>query len=270
LFFTPDVLLDIIKTSENMVKEGFLSGNLNTFRREMDDLFRPNFRDDAMMLFRNRSEAGKRLAERLSGYGSGENAVVLALPRGGVPIGYEVARALRSPLDVLIIRKIGCPGNPELAAGAISETGMEVYNADVMAMFQVSREYLVREADRQREEIARRAAHYRSGKGLTPLAGKIVVLVDDGVATGATMKTAIATLKGEAIHKLVVALPVAPPSTAEEIRPTVDEWICLETPERFGAVGDFYADFSQVSDEEVIRLLREADRNYREAAGNLP
>jgi putative phosphoribosyl transferase len=220
-----------------------------------------------MRLFRNRREAGTLLAERLIHYGSRENVVVLALPRGGVPIGCEVAEALRCPLDVLIIRKIGCPGNPELAAGAVSETGVEVYNEDVLAMYQIPREYLAREVERQRAEIARRAARYRSRTELTPLAGKIVILVDDGVATGATMKAAIATLKEEPLQKLVVALPVAPPSTAEEIRSTVDEWICVQTPERFGAVGNFYADFSQVTDEEVIRLLREADRLYREAGG---
>lgn len=210
------------------------------------------------------------LAEQLIHYGSRENVVVLALPRGGVPVGYEVAGALRSPLDVLIIRKIGCPGNPELAAGAVSETGVEVYNEDVLAMYRIPREYLVTEVKRQREEIARRAVRYRSGKGLIALTGKIVILVDDGVATGATMNASIATLREEPLQKLVVALPVAPPSTAEEIRRTVDEWICVQTPERFGAVGNFYADFSQVSDEEVIRLLREADRNYRETAGDLP
>ncbi|MBE0598073.1 MAG: phosphoribosyltransferase [Desulfuromonadales bacterium] len=223
-----------------------------------------------MRLFMNRREAGMLLAEQLIHYGSRENVVVLALPRGGVPVGYEVAGALRSPLDVLIIRKIGCPGNPELAAGAVSETGVEVYNEDVLAMYRIPREYLVTEVKRQREEIARRAVRYRSGKGLIALTGKIVILVDDGVATGATMNASIATLREEPLQKLVVALPVAPPSTAEEIRRTVDEWICVQTPERFGAVGNFYADFSQVSDEEVIRLLREADRNYRETAGDLP
>jgi putative phosphoribosyl transferase len=223
-----------------------------------------------MRPFSNRREAGKLLAERLIRYGSRENVVVLALPRGGVPVGYEVAKELRCPLDVLIVRKIGCPMNPELAAGAISETGVEVYNDEVLAAYDISTDYLAREAERQRQEIARRAAHYRSGRELIPLAGKIILLVDDGVATGATMKAAIATLGKEPLQKLVAALPVAPPSTAEEIRPTVDEWICLEAPERFGAVGGFYADFSQVSDEEVIRLLREADRLHGESAGKPP
>ena len=217
-----------------------------------------------MKNFRNRSEAGKRLADRLAHYRDRADVVVLALPRGGVPVGYEVARELRCPLDVLIIRKIGCPGIPELAAGAVSETGTTVFNEDVVVLHRISSDYLARETERQRQEIARRAALYRPRRGIKPLAGKAVILLDDGIATGATMKAAIATLRQEPLQKLVVALPVAPPRTADEIRPTVDEWICLQTPEWFGAVGNFYADFTQVGDDEVIRLLREADRLFHE------
>lgn len=219
-----------------------------------------------MIIYKNRSEAGTRLAARLAHYRNRNDVVVLALPRGGVPVGYEVATDLGCPLDVLIIRKIGAPAMPELAAGAISETGAQVLNEDVVAFHRISGDYLAREAERQKLEIARRAALYRAGQGITPLEGKIVILLDDGVATGATMKAAIATLRKEPLQRLVVALPVAPPSTAMEIRPTVDEWICLETPERFAAVGHFYADFAQVGDEEVIRLLRKAERSG-EAAG---
>lgn len=219
-----------------------------------------------MIIFKNRSEAGKRLAARLAHYRNREDVVVLALPRGGVTVGFEVARELRCPLDVLIIRKIGSPGMPELAAGAISETGAQVFNEDVISLHRITLDYLTRETERQRQEIARRAALYRPGREIIALGGKIVILLDDGVATGATLKAAIATLKNEPLQKLVAALPVAPPSTAAEIRPTVDEWICLETPAWFAAIGNFYADFTQVSDEEVIRLLREADRLFRETA----
>lgn len=213
-----------------------------------------------MGIFRDRKEAGKRLADRLSHYRNRKEVVVLALPRGGVTVGYEVARELRCPLDILIIRKIGCPGIPELAAGALSETGIEVFNEDVLAAHHISSEYLRKETERQKEEIARRSAVYRKGREMVPLAGKIVILLDDGVATGATMKAAIATLRKEPLQKLVAALPVAPPGTVEEIRPTVDELICLETPEWFPAIGNFYSDFTQVTDPEVITLMREAER----------
>ena len=210
------------------------------------------------IVFQDRQEAGKQLAARLQDYRGKENLLVLALPRGGVTVGFEVARELRCPLDVLIVRKIGCPGNPELAAGAISETGTRVFNEDVISMQRISQEYLDGETERQRLEIVRRLTAYRGGETIGPLAAKTVLLVDDGVATGATMKAAVATLKREGLAKLVVAVPVAPPSTAREIAPTVDEWVCLDTPARFAAVGQFFRDFTQVSDEEVVALLRRA------------
>jgi predicted phosphoribosyltransferase len=210
------------------------------------------------IVFQDRQEAGKQLAARLQDYRGKENLLVLALPRGGVTVGYEVARELRCPLDVLIVRKIGCPGNPELAAGAVSETGTRVLNEDVISMQRISQEYLDGETERQSLEIVRRLTAYRGGETIGSLAAKTVLLVDDGVATGATMKAAVATLKREGLAKLVVAVPVAPPSTAREIAPTVDEWVCLDTPARFAAVGQFFRDFTQVSDEEVVALLRRA------------
>lgn len=210
------------------------------------------------LVFQDRQEAGKQLAARLQGYRDKENLLVLALPRGGVTVGYEIARELHCPLDVLIVRKIGCPGNPELAAGAISETGKRVLNEDVIGSYGISPHYLEEETGRQRREIDRRQALYRSGGRLVPLTGKTVILVDDGVATGATMKAAIATLKQEGLKRLVAAVPVAPPETAAEIQPTVDEWICLETPAWFGAVGQFYRNFDQVEDAEVVTMLRKA------------
>lgn len=224
---------------------------------------KPKPREGVIMaiVFRSRKEAGEQLAERLKGYRGKGNLLVLALPRGGVTVGWEIARKLGCPLDVLLVRKIGCPGNSELAAGAISETGTRVLNEDVIAMQRISQGYLERETERQRQEIARRLAAYRGGEAIGSLAAKTVLLVDDGVATGATMKAAVATLQREGLARLVVAVPVAPPETAREIEPTVDEWICLDTPAGFAAVGQFYRDFAQVEDSEVVAVLRRAKSN---------
>ncbi len=208
------------------------------------------------MIYRDRKEAGQRLAEKLSHYRDKADVIVLGLPRGGVTVAHEIARALRCPLDILIVRKIGFPGNRELAVGAVSETGTVVLNEEIVSGYGVSREYLDGEAARQKEEIARRIALYRGGTGVPPLAGKTVILVDDGIATGATVKAAISTLKQEKLAKLVVAMPVASQEAEREITPTVDEWVCLQTPAWFGAVGQFYADFTQVEDEEVVAMLK--------------
>jgi putative phosphoribosyl transferase len=209
-------------------------------------------------MFRNRTEAGTRLAEKLGIYKDLSNALVLALPRGGVVTGYEVARSLNIPLDVLIVRKIGFPGQEELAAGAVSETGSVVLNRDIVSSGHLADEFLRKEIDRQKQEIARRVAYFRAGRRLAGLEGKVVILVDDGVATGATVKAAIAALKEEKIAKLVLALPVAPPETVELLRTMVDELVCLETPLYFMAVGAHYQDFTQVTDDEVVKLLRKS------------
>jgi putative phosphoribosyl transferase len=207
-------------------------------------------------MFRNRSEAGSRLAAQLDRSKDRNDVIGLALPRGGVVTGSEIARARGAPLDVLIVRKIGFPYQPELAAGAVAETGSVVLNRDIIAMGGLSEEALKPEIDRQKEEIARRVVLYRAGRKLSNLTGKTVILVDDGVATGATMKAAITALKKEHIAKLVVALPVGPPETVEVLRRMVDEFICLETPLYFMAVGAHYGDFTQVTDEEVVKLLQ--------------
>jgi putative phosphoribosyl transferase len=210
------------------------------------------------MMFQDRQDAGRQLAQRLMGYRGEADLLVLGLPRGGVAVGYEIARQLQAPLDVLIVRKLGCPGNPELAAGALSETGTRVLNAEIIEMQRISREDLAKETARQEEEIRRRLALCRGGAKLAAPAGRTVILVDDGVATGATLKAAIATLRREGLKKLVAAVPVAPPSTARGLAPTVDEWVCLATPDWFSAVGQFYRDFTQVEDAEVVALLHQA------------
>jgi putative phosphoribosyl transferase len=210
------------------------------------------------LMFRNRVEAGIRLAEKLGKYKDRGDALVLALPRGGVVTGYEVARSLNIPLDVLIVRKIGFPGQEELAAGAVSETGSVVLNRDIVSAGHLADEFLRKEIDRQKQEIARRVAFFRAGRRLAGLEGKVVILVDDGVATGATVKAAIAALKEEKIARLVLALPVGPPEAIELLRKMVDELVCLEAPLYFMAVGAHYQDFTQVTDDEVVKLLRKS------------
>jgi putative phosphoribosyl transferase len=208
------------------------------------------------MIFKDRKDAGRQLAEKLGRYRDNPDAIVLGLPRGGVVVAREIAGALHCKLDILIVRKIGFPGNPEFAAGAVSEIGSVVLNEGVVSEFGVSKGYLDRETVLQKEEIARRAALYRGRKGIPSLTGKTVILVDDGAATGATMKAAILTLKQEPIDRLVAALPVASLEAEEEIASMVDECICLLVPDVFGAVSRFYRDFAQVEDEEVAAMLK--------------
>jgi putative phosphoribosyl transferase len=207
-------------------------------------------------MFRDRKDAGEKLAKKLTDYKGREDALVLALPRGGVVPGFEIARRLDLPLDVLIVRKIGVPWQPELAAGAVSETGTVVLNRHILSSTGISEDFIHSEVARQKQEITRRVELYRKGKGVAKLESRTIILVDDGVATGATIKAAIETLKKERIAKLVAALPVAPPETANELKKMTDELICLETPSDFMAVGNYYYDFSQVSDEEVVKLLQ--------------
>jgi putative phosphoribosyl transferase len=211
------------------------------------------------MIFKDRKDAGRQLAEKLTHYRDKENVIVLGLPRGGVVVAYEIAGALRCPLDILIVRKIGFPGDPEFAVGAVSETGTVVVNESIVADYRVSKDYLEQEAARQKIEIAQRIALYRGGRGVPPLEGKTVILVDDGVATGATLKAAISTLKKERLGRLVVALPVASQSAERQLSVMADEWVCLDTPASFMAVGQFYTNFAQTEDEEVVAMLRESE-----------
>ncbi|WP_233553081.1 phosphoribosyltransferase [Teichococcus wenyumeiae] len=212
------------------------------------------------MMFRNRTEAGRALARRL-GHLREAAPVVLALPRGGVPVGFEVATALPAPLDLLLVRKVGAPGFPELAAGAVAEQHPTMLiNEDVVRDLGISRSYLEQEAARQRAEIERRRGLYRHGRAPLPLEGRTVILVDDGVATGATVRVALQALaQSGAARRIVLAVPVAPPSVAEALRGFCDEAVFLATPEPFGAVGSFFADFTQVEDAEVIALLQRGE-----------
>ncbi len=207
-------------------------------------------------MFWNRIDAGRRLAARLFQYKNRLDVTVLALPRGGVVIGYEIASALNAPLDVMIVRKLGFPGQPELAVGAVAETGSVVLNEDLMAESRLSEEVLKPEIDRQKMGIEKSVAIYRAGRRLPDLHGMTVILADDGVATGATIKAAISALKEQKAAKLVVALPVGPLETIEVLRQMVNEIICLETPLAFMAVSMHYLDFTQVSDSEVVDLLQ--------------
>jgi putative phosphoribosyl transferase len=211
-------------------------------------------------MFLNRSEAGQRLAKALIHYKDATDSIVLALPRGGVIIGYEISRELHVPLDVLVTRKLGTPGNPELAMGALSETGARHLNPDVLAEFSVSAQELEEEVQRQQQEIERRVSQYRAGRPLPPLAGKTVLLVDDGIATGATFYASLSALRGEHVQRLVAAVPVAPPRAKQLLSSMVDEVLILETPALFFGIGQFYAEFPQVEDDEVNRCLDNARR----------
>lgn len=208
------------------------------------------------MTFKDRSDAGRKLAEQLLHYRMRHDLLVLGLPRGGVVIAYEVAKRLNVPLDTLIVRKLGFPSNPELAIGAVSETGAVVLNLSIIKPYNLTPSYIEEETDRQVKEIDRRRMLYRGSKSLTDLKGKTVILVDDGIATGATFKAAIQALREAPIVYLAGAVPVATPESAEEIAGMVDEWICLQTPQNFLSVGGFYERFDQVTDDEVVEMLR--------------
>ncbi len=209
------------------------------------------------MQFRDRRDAGQRLAEALAFLKGRKDLLVLGIPRGGVVVATEVARALGAPLDVFIARKIGAPGNPELAIGAVASSGDVVLDERLIAGLRVPADYIEAETARQRQEIARRRAASRGDRPPPEFAGKTVVLVDDGVATGATTLAALRALRAAKPAELILAVPVGPPDTIARLSAEADRVICLHTPEWFWAVGAFYVDFSQTTDEEVVRLLRE-------------
>lgn len=211
------------------------------------------------MVFENRQEAGKKLATQLLKY-RGEDPYVLAMPRGGVPLGYEVAQVLQAPLDVVVVRKIGLSSNKEFGIGAIAEGGVKILDNTTVEVLGIDEEELKDTIQREEEELNRRVKSYRGNKELPDLKGKTAILVDDGMATGITARAAIEAVKKLSPQKIVLASPVCALDTVESLKKQVDEVLCLATPAEFMAVGIWYKDFKQVSDEEVVDLLQQANK----------
>jgi len=218
------------------------------------------------MIFRDRIDAGRRLAAKLALYAGRPDVIVLALPRGGVPVGYEVARALVAPLDVFLVRKLGVPGREELAMGAIASGGVRVLNEDVVSELGIPQHWVDIVAARELEELRRRETAYRDGRLAPDVGGKTVILVDDGLATGASMRAGVAALRKLGPARIVVAVPVGASQTCDEFRLIADEVVCAETPDPFYAVGSWYSDFDQTTDDEVRELLARAHRPAPEPA----
>jgi predicted phosphoribosyltransferase len=208
--------------------------------------------------FRDRFHAGRHLASALAKYAGQPNLLVLALPRGGVPVGYEVAKALHAPLDLILVRKLGVPGHEELAMGAIASGGVRVISDEIIRALGISERAIAATAAQEERELERRAHAYRGDRPPPDIKGRTVILIDDGLATGSTMRAAVAALKAQNPERLVVAVPVAAEETCEFLRAEVDEVVCALTPEPFFAVGQWYQDFSQSTDEEVKELLQRA------------
>jgi putative phosphoribosyl transferase len=206
-------------------------------------------------LFQNRRQAGQQLAASLEEYANRSDVLVLALPRGGVPVGYELAKALRVPLDVFVVRKLGVPGQEELAMGAIAPDGVRILNAEVVRHLGISEWVIAAVAAAEQKELERRNQLYRDARPAPAVEGRTVILVDDGLATGSTMRAAVAALRQRRPAKIVIAVPVAAASTCEELKLEVDRIVCGLTPEPFHGVGEWYEDFSQTTDEEVRDLL---------------
>jgi putative phosphoribosyl transferase len=206
-------------------------------------------------IFHDRADAGRVLAGDLAGYAGRSDVIVLALPRGGVPVGSEVARALGAPLDVFLVRKLGLPGHEELAMGAIASGGIRLINEDVVQAYGVTRAEIEAVAAAEQKELDRREVAYRDGRPLPPLEGRTVILVDDGLATGSTMRAAVLAVREESPARIVVAVPVAAAETCDEFQSIVDDIVCAETPNPFYAVGLWYENFTQTTDDEVHDLL---------------
>lgn len=211
------------------------------------------------MRFRNRTEAGEKLSSRLL-HLTDESLVVLALPRGGLPVAFEVAKALSAPIDLIMVRKIGVPWQQELAAAAVvdGDDPQIVENSEIVEMFRLSEDFIREEADKQLQEIERRRRLYLGERERVAVRGRTAVVVDDGIATGATVRAALKAVRKAGAQRVVLAVPVAPPETIDTLRAETDEIVCLSTPEFFGGISMFYTDFHQVSDDEVIDLLKRA------------
>jgi len=211
--------------------------------------------------FRDRSDAGRRLAEKLAAYADRPDIVVLGLPRGGVPVAFEVARTLAAPLEVFVVRKLGVPGHEELAMGAVATGGVRVFNDEIVQGLGIPEDQIDAVAARELQELARRERAYRNGRAPLDVTGKTVILVDDGLATGATMRAAVRALKQQGPERIVVAVPTASPNTSAGLKAEADEVVCVITPEPFVAVGYWYDDFSQTTDAEVGDLLAQQQRS---------
>ena len=209
--------------------------------------------------FSDRRHAGKRLAAQLASYANRSDLLVLGLPRGGVPVAYEVARALHAPLDVFLVRKLGVPGDEELAMGAIASGGVRILNEEVTSRIHISDSTIDEVAGREQQELERRERLYRGDQAAPDVQGRTVILVDDGLATGSTMRAAAAAVRQMRPAKIIVAVPVAAAETCAELRSEVDDVVCGATPEPFMAVGAWYSDFEQTSDDEVRKLLHRSE-----------
>ncbi len=213
------------------------------------------------MIFQDRTDAGQELAARLTKYANRPDVLVLALPRGGVPVAYEVAKRIGAPLDVFLVRKLGVPGHEELAMGAIASGGVRVINEDVARFLKIPDEVIDAVTADEQQELERRESAYRDDRPPPDVKGRVVILIDDGLATGSTMRAAAAALRKQGPARIVVAVPVSAPETCNEFRSEVDEIVCAVTPEPFRGVGLWYKDFSQTTDEEVRELLERARQN---------
>lgn len=212
-------------------------------------------------LFANRTSAGRELAEALDGYQDRENVIVYGLPRGGVPVAFEVATALQAPLDVLIVRKLGVPGHPELAMGALASRGVKVINDSVVRQLGIPDHDIDRITDQQRQEVEERERRFRGDIEVPDPEGAVAIVIDDGMATGSTMRASIQALREMSPAEIVVAVPVASPDVCEEFEQVADQVVCLATEHPFGAVGVWYQDFDQTTDQEVIDLLAKARKH---------
>jgi predicted phosphoribosyltransferase len=220
-----------------------------------------------MMLFRDRTEAGQILAAKLTEYANCTDVLVLALPRGGVPVAYEVARALHAPLDIFLVRKLGVPGHEELAMGAIASGGVCVLNEVVVRELRIPAETFASVAAGEQRELERRERTYRGGRPMLDVCSRTVLLIDDGLATGSTMRAAVAALRRKGPARIVVAVPVGSLETCAEFRDEADETVCARTPEPFYAVGRWYEDFTQTTDEEVHDLMQRAAEEQSAVSG---